>query len=146
MLSTLGNIFSRRHTETFFLSFFSQKTGFDISWKLSPRRQFAWNIKSCFMGKIRKSIITLSSAEWAQRVVKVNSVCFRFNRQQYATTICDIFLIFSPRKRALIFHTIVSFLWRHFHEILKPVFWETWGKKSKCHLLKILLSKLTLLA
>ena len=36
-------------------------------------RQFAWNVKSCFLGKITKNIINLSSAENAQRVVKVNS-------------------------------------------------------------------------
>ena len=34
--STLGKIFSRRYFEMFF-SFFPQKTGFDISCKLSPK-------------------------------------------------------------------------------------------------------------
>ena len=31
----------------------------------------AWSIKSCFLGKNKKNIIDLSSAELAQRVVKV---------------------------------------------------------------------------
>ena len=35
------------------------------------KRQFAWNVISCFLGKIRKQIINLSYAENAQRVVKV---------------------------------------------------------------------------
>ena len=35
MLSALGKNFSRKHTEIFF-SYFSQKTRFDISCKLSP--------------------------------------------------------------------------------------------------------------
>ena len=35
------------------------------------RRQFAWNVKSCFLGKIWKNIINLSSAKNAQRVIKV---------------------------------------------------------------------------
>ena len=34
-------------------------------------RQFAWNVKTCFLGKNKKNIISLSSAELAQRVVKV---------------------------------------------------------------------------
>ena len=42
-------------------SYFYQKTGFDISCKLSP-----WNIKSCFLGKIRKNVINKSSAVLAR--------------------------------------------------------------------------------
>ena len=34
------------------------------------RRQFAWNVKACFLGKIKKTIINLASAEFAHRVVK----------------------------------------------------------------------------
>ena len=44
-----------------------QKTGFEISCKLSPEwRQFAWNVRTCFLGKI-ENIINLLSAELAQR-------------------------------------------------------------------------------
>ena len=62
-LSTLSKIFSRRHFVIFF-SYFSQETGFyiscklskgfDRSWKSPHWRQFLWNGKSCFLGKIRK--------------------------------------------------------------------------------------------
>ena len=48
-----------------YFSYFSQKTRFLISnanWLLW--RQFAWNIKSCFLGKIRKSI-------WIYRLLKI---------------------------------------------------------------------------
>ena len=83
---------SRRHFEIFFL--FSQKTGFDNLYKLHMkchlifigfdiscklgnnldemsilfsglRRQFAWNVKSYFVGKNKKNNITLLSAELA---------------------------------------------------------------------------------
>ena len=63
MLSALSKIFSRRHFVIFF-SYFSQETGFyiscklsqgfDSSWKRPHWRQFLWNCKSCFLGKIRK--------------------------------------------------------------------------------------------
>ena len=65
----LGEIFSRRYSEFFFL--FSQKLGFSISCKLSPMTQSAWNVKGYILWKIRKTIINLSSAESAQKVVKV---------------------------------------------------------------------------
>ena len=46
------------------LKYFSLKIGFDTSCKLSPqifpsllRRQFAWSVKSCFLGKIRKILL-----------------------------------------------------------------------------------------
>ena len=35
-------------------------------------RQFAWNVKACFLGKIKN--IELSSAEFAQRVVEVKRI------------------------------------------------------------------------
>ena len=47
-LSTLGKIFSRWHFEIF--SYFSQKTW----WHFMQRKQFVWNVTSCFLGKIRK--------------------------------------------------------------------------------------------
>ena len=59
----------------YFFSYFSYKIGFDISYKLFPycllRRQFAWNVKAYFLGKIKTDIINLSTAEIAQRVTKV---------------------------------------------------------------------------
>ena len=61
----LDKKFSRRHTEIFFL--FSQKTGFDISCKLSPLGDNLHEMsKPVFWKKIN-----LSSAEFAQKVVKV---------------------------------------------------------------------------
>ena len=48
-LSMLSKSFSRRHFEIFSL-FFPEK-GSDISYKLSHRRQYAWNIKAYFLGK-----------------------------------------------------------------------------------------------
>ena len=38
MLSMLGKYCNRQRFEVFFLIFFSQKTGFDISCKLSPKK------------------------------------------------------------------------------------------------------------
>ena len=45
--------------------------GFDISCKLSPVETICTKCLSIFSGKNKKNIITLSSAEDAQRVVKV---------------------------------------------------------------------------
>ena len=48
-------------TVSIFLFFFFQKTGFDVSCKLSPIwRQFAWNVKSCFLGKKNKKNTSIS--------------------------------------------------------------------------------------
>ena len=52
-LSTLGKIFCRRHFEIFFL-FFPEKKDLTFHANCLLRRQFAWNVKSCFLGKIRK--------------------------------------------------------------------------------------------
>ena len=70
-LNTLGKIFSRQHFEIFF-SYFSQKTGYDISCKLSPKETVCMKCQILFSGKNKKNIINLSSAKNAQRVVKVN--------------------------------------------------------------------------
>ena len=70
MLSTLGKIFSRPHLEIFF-SYFSQKTGSVISCKLSPMQTICLQWQILFYGKNQKNIPNLSSAEFAQRVVKV---------------------------------------------------------------------------
>ena len=53
-----------------YLSYFSQKSGFDISCKLS---NFVWNTKAYFQGKIREKN-SLSSAECVHRVVNVNGI------------------------------------------------------------------------
>ena len=61
-----------------YFSYFSQKTGTEISCNANclQWRQFAWNVKSCFPGKIRKnisipylltilsSILSVTSVEW----------------------------------------------------------------------------------
>ena len=60
---TLDKIYSRRHIEIFFL-FFTEN-------RISQLRQYACNVKSCFLGKSKKSIISLSSAELTKRVVTV---------------------------------------------------------------------------
>ena len=67
MLSMLGKNF-RGHFEIFFL-FFPRKKDFTFL-----RRQFAWNVKAYFLGKIRKTIISLSSAEFAHSVLCVNPI------------------------------------------------------------------------
>ena len=53
-----------------YFSYFSQKTGFDISCKLS-KETICMKCQIQFSGKNKKNIINLSSAENAQRVVKV---------------------------------------------------------------------------
>ena len=72
-------IFSRRHTEIFFL--FSHriqlspflKTGFAISCKMSPLETICMKCQILFSGK-NKKYYNLSSAELAQRVVKVKEI------------------------------------------------------------------------
>ena len=66
MLSMLEKNCSRQHIEIFF----QLENRCDISCKLSPVETFAWNIKACLLGKIRKYISCLSSTEFAQRMVK----------------------------------------------------------------------------
>ena len=54
---------------------------FEIVFLLSPEnrvchfmqivRQFAWNVRPCFLGKNKNNIINLSSAEFASRAVKI---------------------------------------------------------------------------
>ena len=71
-LSTLGKIFSRRHIGVFFFS--SQKTGFDISCKLSPVETICMKCQVLFSGKNNKNITNLSSAELFVRVVKLKKL------------------------------------------------------------------------
>ena len=54
-----------------YFSYFSQKTGYDISCKLSPKETICMKCQILFSGKNKKNIINLSSAENAKRVVKV---------------------------------------------------------------------------
>ena len=76
-LSTLGKISSRQHFEiyihVYIFFYFSQKTGFDISCKLSPMETICMKCLILFSGKNQKNITKLSSVEFAQRVVKVKS-------------------------------------------------------------------------
>ena len=57
-----------------YFSYFSQKTGFDISCKLSPLETICMKCQILFSGKNKKNINYLSSAELAKRVVKVKDV------------------------------------------------------------------------
>ena len=59
-------------------------------------RQFAWNIKSCFLGKIRKCITSLSSVELAKIMVKVNFTCGI--RSPYTTSVCYQSVCHSVRE------------------------------------------------
>ena len=54
-----------------YFSYFSQRICFDVSWNCLPLRQFAWNFKSCFLGKIRKNIISLLFFEFSLNVLTV---------------------------------------------------------------------------
>ena len=70
MLSILGKISSRWHLKIFFLFF--PENMFDISCKLSPKETICMKCKILFSGKNKKNIIYLSSAEFAQWMLKVN--------------------------------------------------------------------------
>ena len=67
-LSTLGKIFSRRHFDIFFLFFPENRI-----WHFMQRDSFCIKCKILFFFflKNKKNIVNLSSAENAQRVVKV---------------------------------------------------------------------------
>ena len=53
---------------------FWEKTGFDISCKLSPVKIMCMECQILLSGKKKKNIFSLSSAEFAQRVVMVKAV------------------------------------------------------------------------
>ena len=55
-----------------YFSFFPQKTGFDISCKLSPLETICMECQILFPWKNKKNVNNLSSAELAKCVVKVN--------------------------------------------------------------------------
>ena len=74
-LNTLGKNFNRRHFKIFFLFF--QKIGFHTSCKFSPLETICMKCQSLFSGENnKKNNISLSSAEFAQREIKVNIGCF----------------------------------------------------------------------
>ena len=64
MLSNLAKNFSRQHID--FFSYFPQKTGYDISCKLSPIETISMVYQNLFSGENKKNIINLSSAELAK--------------------------------------------------------------------------------
>ena len=68
-LCILGNNFSRRQFEHFFLFFLENR--FDISCKLSPMETICMKSQILFSGKIKKIMINSLSAELARRGVKV---------------------------------------------------------------------------
>ena len=70
MLSTVGKIFKRRHID--FFSHFSQETAFVILCTLSPVETICMKYKSCFPETMITISLYLLSAEYANRVVKVN--------------------------------------------------------------------------
>ena len=51
MLSMLGKNFSRKHLEYFFF-FFPRKQALTFHASCLLRRQFAWNVRACFLVKI----------------------------------------------------------------------------------------------
>ena len=57
-----------------YFSYFSPKTGYNISCKLSPKKTICMKCLILFFRKNKKNIVNLSSAENAQRVVKVKFV------------------------------------------------------------------------
>ena len=74
----LGKIFNRRQSEKFFLFF--QKTGFDISCKLSPEGKIGMKFQTLFYGdKKEKNIVSLLSADIAQIMVKVKLITMTYH-------------------------------------------------------------------
>ena len=55
-----------------YFSYVSQKIGFSILCKLAPEETVCMKCQSLFSGKNKKNIISLSSAEYAKKVVMVN--------------------------------------------------------------------------
>ena len=72
--NTLGKIFIRRQID--FSILFFQKTGFDISCKLSPLETICMECQILFAGKNKKNIINFLFANFAQRAVKVEVEMF----------------------------------------------------------------------
>ena len=112
MLSMLGKN-SADHIiiiiEIFFLFFFffwKQSLTFHANCLL--HRQFAWNIKHCFLEKKKRPSINLLSAECAQRVLKVNArlalrkPAFSKHRTQETQTSCACLEACSNRSCSIL--------------------------------------------
>ena len=71
MLSTLYKIFSKRNIDWNIFLFFPRKQALTSIQTVSTGDNFT-KCQKLFSGKNKKNIINVSSAEWTQRVVKVN--------------------------------------------------------------------------
>ena len=73
--STLGKMFDRRHFEIF--SYFPRKQDLTYHANCLQWRQFAWNVKSCFLGKIRNlsSICRLLNYPWEREMLNRLASC-----------------------------------------------------------------------
>ena len=69
------------------------------------RRQFAWIVKPCLLGKIRKKYHQLSSAEFAERMIMVN---YRF--QDRFNSLDKIVGLSTLAERGNVFSGFVSTL------------------------------------
>ena len=73
MLSMLGKHSADKILNTVFFCFFSQKIGFDISYKLSPLEIICTKCQNLFSRENKKkNIANLLFAELAKKVVKVH--------------------------------------------------------------------------
>ena len=76
-LSTLGKIFSRRHFEIFFLIFFPENRFWHFMQIVSIGDNLH-EMSNPVMGKNKKNITDLSSAEYAERVVRIKARLFKY--------------------------------------------------------------------
>ena len=100
-LSILGNIFSRRHFESFFFLFFPRKQDLIIHAKSFQLRQFAWNVKSCFSGKISPVCRLLISPESGKGLI-IHAKSFQF--RQFAWNVKSCF----PGKISSVCRLLIS--------------------------------------
>ena len=110
----LGENFSRRQFEFFaLLLIFPRKQDLTHHANCLLRRQFAWSVRSYFLGRLRKTIISLSSAEPAHSVVSVNlNSCFFFHPKVYEN-MCRGCSLETPRCGASNEYPQHMFLWRN---------------------------------
>ena len=106
-LSTLGKIFSRRHF------YFSQKKGFHISCKLSPMETICMKCQNLFSGKNKKTIISLSSAEFVHSIVGVKLLFISVKSIPYPEQGLNQRCCGS----ACLFFTLLSLVWRHVSQL-----------------------------
>ena len=143
MLLTFGTLWENSAGNALMIVFlFWQKTGVDISWKLSPEETIFmkcqpvftagdnWNVKSCFL------ILTenrrwhfMKIVSWGDNFHEM-SACF-YSRRQLE---CWILFSYFDRKQALTFHencllrrqfswNVSLFLQQETNGMLNPVFW-----------------------